>query len=59
MLCVIVFVDLDGTLWDHEDISSLIPPFKRLSEFSFADSRGVVVNLNKLAERGFIVFTLS
>lgn len=65
--CVVVFMDLDGTLWDHYDISLLKPPFTRISELEFTDSTGVVVRVYKLAlevleyavKRGFIVSTLS
>lgn len=31
MYCITpVFIDLDGTLWDHEDASQLNPPFKKI-----------------------------
>ncbi len=42
-----LFLDLDGTLWDNLDISSLKPPFKRVSEDAIVDSEGVVVRLYK------------
>ncbi len=42
---VLIALDLDGTVWDHLDISSLYPPFKRVGPLTIADSRGVVVNL--------------
>ncbi len=41
----VLFLDLDGTLWDHLDISSLKPPFRRVSEDSIVDSQGVPVRL--------------
>ena len=41
----VLFLDLDGTLWDHLDISSLKPPFRRISEDSIVDSQGVPVRL--------------
>ncbi|MCE4600101.1 MAG: magnesium-dependent phosphatase-1 [Desulfurococcales archaeon] len=63
----LLFLDLDGTLWDHKDISSLTPPFKRINDEVIVDSRGVEVNLYgdmvKLLkwakERGAIVSSLS
>ncbi len=45
MSCWILFVDLDGTLWDNLDISMLDPPFRRVSEDVIVDSRGVRVKL--------------
>jgi magnesium-dependent phosphatase-1 len=65
--CVVVFIDLDGTLWDHYDVSILKTPFTKVSELEFIDSNGVVVRVYKLAlevlkyaiRRGFIVSTLS
>jgi HAD superfamily phosphatase (TIGR01681 family) len=66
-MCVVVFMDLDGTLWDHEDISQLTPPFKRISSEEIVDSSGVVVRVHRIAlelldyasRRGFILSTLS
>lgn len=63
----LLFFDLDGTLWDHKDISSLDPPFRRLSPLRIADSRGVVVTvyedslklLKWARSRGAIVSALS
>jgi len=60
-------MDLDGTLWDHYDISLLTPPFTRISELEIMDSNSVVVRVKKLAleileyavKRGFIISTLS
>ncbi|MCE4611197.1 MAG: magnesium-dependent phosphatase-1 [Desulfurococcales archaeon] len=40
-----LLLDLDGTLWDHLDISSLSPPFRRVSEDVIEDSRGVRVRI--------------
>lgn len=45
MSCWILFVDLDGTLWDNLDISMLEPPFRRVSEDIIVDSGGVKVRL--------------
>jgi len=42
---MLIALDLDGTVWDHPDISSLYPPFKRASPLTITDSRGVAVNL--------------
>jgi len=38
-------LDLDLTLWDHEDVSSLRPPFRRVSRDSAADGSGELVTL--------------
>jgi magnesium-dependent phosphatase-1 len=42
----LLLMDLDGTMWDHKNVSELIPPFKRVSETRVIDSRGVPVNLH-------------
>jgi magnesium-dependent phosphatase-1 len=63
----LLLLDLDGTLWDNEDISLLKPPFKKVSEDTIIDSNGVEVRLNhdilRLArwakENGGITSTLS
>lgn len=60
-------VDLDGTVWDHKDISALEPPFKRISRESIVDSNNVKVTLNSQVielikwalENGALVSTLS
>lgn len=62
-----MFLDLDGTLWDHEDISQLIPPFKRIDEFTIVDSKGREVRVyrplieivKRVVENGFLLSTLS
>ena len=41
----LLILDLDLTVWDHEDASSLEPPYRRISEDSAADSRGTVLRL--------------
>jgi len=41
----ILFVDLDGTVWDCLDISLLTPPFTGINEDEVMDSSGVVVKL--------------
>ncbi len=63
----ILFLDLDGTLWDHKDISSLKPPFAKVNESKIEDSRGVEVKLHEVSlkllrwakKRGAITSTLS
>ncbi len=60
-------LDLDGTLWDNEDISLLNPPFKKITEDTIVDSNGIKVRLNKdmvklskwARENGGITSTLS
>lgn len=44
-------VDLDKTLWDHPDISSTTPPYRRVDADSIVDSRGEVVKLREGARR--------
>ncbi|MCE4604718.1 MAG: magnesium-dependent phosphatase-1 [Aeropyrum sp.] len=41
----LLLLDLDGTLWDHLDISSLTPPFRRVGEDVIEDSMGERVRL--------------
>ena len=41
----LVVLDLDGTLWDHPDVSVLIPPFRRLDNDSAEDTEGRMVRL--------------
>ena len=41
----LLLMDLDGTMWDHKNVTDLIPPFRRVSETRVIDSRGVEVNL--------------
>ena len=63
----LLVVDLDKTLWDHEDISRLKKPFKRVSEYVIEDSSGVVVRVYRelvellkwSKERGAIVAVVS
>ena len=42
----LLLIDLDGTMWDNEDISLLTPPFKKLNKDTIVDSWGVTVHLN-------------
>lgn len=41
----LLLMDLDGTMWDHKNVTDLIPPFRRVSGTRVVDSRGVEVNL--------------
>ena len=41
----LVILDLDRTIWDHEDVSSLLPPFRRIREGEVEDSLGRRVRL--------------
>lgn len=43
----LLLVDLDGTLWDHEDISLLSPPFKQIAPGVIVDKFGIEVKLNR------------
>ncbi len=60
-------MDLDGTMWDHLDVSGLRPPFRQVEPGVIADSEGVRVRLYgymvKLAmwarRRGAVVASLS
>ena len=47
LLCCprILFIDLDGTVWNCLDISLLTPPFTRINENEIIDSSGVIVKL--------------
>lgn len=42
----VAFLDLDGTLWDHLDITSAIPPFTRVSDSTISDAEGTLINLS-------------
>ncbi len=43
--------DLDLTLWEHPDISSTSPPYRRLSRDVIVDSTGEVVKLRPCARQ--------
>ncbi len=43
----LLVLDLDGTLWDHLDASSLTPPYTRIGEDTVVDSQGIRVTLNR------------
>lgn len=63
----LLFLDLDGTLWDHLDVSMLKPPFFKVKPDLVRDSEGVLIRLHydivKLLEwakdDGALVSTLS
>jgi magnesium-dependent phosphatase-1 len=42
----LLLLDLDGTVWDHKDISMLNPPFRRVDDTHIIDSTGIKVKLN-------------
>ncbi len=44
-LIKLLVLDLDGTVWDHPDASSLQPPYTRLNDDVAVDSQGVRVTL--------------
>ena len=39
-------LDLDGVVWDHLDVSSLLPPFRPLAPGRFTSSDGVIVEVH-------------
>lgn len=41
----LLLVDLDGTLWDHPDISQVVPPYKKLDPYTIKDGNNKVVQL--------------
>ena len=43
----LVIFDADKTLWDHPDISSSNPPFKRINENTLVDTTGSEIHLYK------------
>ncbi len=63
----VVFLDLDGTVWNHSDISSLIPPFRVVNDDVIKDRAGVEVRLREgvreflrfARELGLVVAALS
>lgn len=63
----LLLLDLDGTMWDHLDVSALRPPFRMVEQGVIVDSNGVRVTLYsymvKLAlwarTRGALVASLS
>jgi len=62
----VVFIDLDGTLWDHEDISQTTPPYTCTGDI-LVDSQGIVAHLHSgvrnflgfLRNSGLKIYTLS
>lgn len=63
----LLLMDLDGTMWDHKNVSALTPPFRRVSSTAVQDAEGVSVSLYPDAveivkwarERGALVSSLS
>jgi len=59
----LVVLDLDGTLWDHPDVSTLTPPFRRVDHDSALDVEGGLVRLHdgmrqlieELSKRGVLL----
>ncbi len=43
----LLVLDLDGTIWDHLDASSLTPPYTKIGEDIVVDSRGTRVALRR------------
>ena len=41
----LVVFDCDRTLWDHEDVSALQPPFRKVDSETAADAQGIPVRL--------------
>jgi magnesium-dependent phosphatase-1 len=41
----LVVFDCDNTLWDHDDVSTLRPPFRKVDDRTVADARGELVRL--------------
>ncbi len=37
--------DLDRTIWDHEDVTSMKPPFKKIENGKIVDTTGDMINL--------------
>lgn len=62
-----LFMDLDGTVWSHLNISALDPPFTRISVDEISDATGVRVKLMDgvveflewVRARGMVVASLS
>ncbi|MEM0345713.1 MAG: magnesium-dependent phosphatase-1 [Thermofilaceae archaeon] len=45
--CKLVALDLDKTLWDHPDVSSTVPPYRRVDADAIADSLGSLIRLRR------------
>ncbi len=41
----LLFVDLDGTFWDHLNVSSTALPFERVSKFTIRDRNGETLTI--------------
>jgi len=63
----VVFIDLDGTLWKHRDVSITTPPYTKISDDAVVDANGVLIELfngatdflKELKNLGLKVFSLS
>lgn len=51
----LVILDCDKTLWDHEDVSAMSPPFIKISKNSLIDSKGSKLTLHE-GVRKFLKF---
>ncbi|HDD33747.1 MAG: magnesium-dependent phosphatase-1 [Thermoprotei archaeon] len=47
----LIIFDLDGTLWDHPDVSSTSPPYQRIERDEIVDSRGERIRLRPCVRR--------
>lgn len=43
----LLLVDLDKTIWDCEDISTMRPPFRKLDAYTFSDANGSVIRIKE------------
>lgn len=43
----VVILDLDRTLWDHSDVSSTAPPFRRVDDRTIIDAEGAEIRLHE------------
>ena len=63
----VVFIDLDGTIWDCLDVSALKPPFQKVGEDTLIDRLGFRLTvfpdvrdfLKWLKERNIVITVLS
>lgn len=46
----VAIFDLDKTLWTHEDVSSMHPPFRKIDKYKVVDSRGDIIVLYHCVE---------
>lgn len=43
----LLLMDLDGTLWDHKDVSSTHPPFTKINDLTIRDKVGEIITVNE------------